>query len=196
MATRDLTDEEEHEIALEEDPSGDKSGTDMGVEARADHPNPVIRAVAEKDISSAIAVAGHPIHAMLVHFPIAFVVATLGVDILYWWTADPFWGQVGLWSAGAAFILGLLASIAGTAELLAVPGIRVRVASWNHAIAAMVLLAITATNAGIRIYGEGDILPNGLMLSALATLAVAFAGWHGGKLVFDHGVGLVISSRQ
>jgi uncharacterized membrane protein len=187
---------EEQEIAAEENPSSDKSGTENGIEARSDHPNPHIRAVAEQDISSAIAVAGHPIHAMLVHFPIAFVVATLGVDILYWWTADPFWVEVGLWSAGAAFGLGAIASIAGTAELLAVPGIRVRVASWNHAIAAMVMLAITAANAGIRIYGDEDILPNGLMLSALATMAVAFAGWHGGKLVFDHGVGLIISSRQ
>ena len=191
-----IGDEQEQEIAAEEDPSGDKSGTDVGIEARPDHPNPIIRDLAEKDISSTIAVAGHPIHAMLVHFPIAFVVATLGVDILYWWTADIFWVQVGLWSAGAAFVLGLLASVAGTLELLAVPGIRVRVASWNHAIAAMVLLAITAANAGIRIYGDEDILPNGLMLSALGTMAVAFAGWHGGKLVFDHGVGLIISSRQ
>ena len=186
----------EDEIKAEEDPSGDKSGMDNGLEASSDHPNPHIRDVADRDISSAIAVAGHPIHAMLVHFPIAFVVATLGVDILYWFTADPFWVQVGLWSAGAAFILGVLASVAGTAELLAVPGIRVRVASWNHAIAAMVMLAITTTNAGLRIYGGEDILPNGLMLSALSTMAVAFAGWHGGKLVFDHGVGLIISSRQ
>lgn len=189
------SDAQEQEIAAEEDP-GQGTPLEAGVEASADHPNPAIRSVAEQDISSSIAVAGHPIHAMLVHFPIAFVVATLGVDILYWWTADLFWVEVGLWSAGAAFIFGVLASVVGTLELLAVPGIRVRVASWNHAIAAMVLVAITAANAGIRIYGDHDILPNGLMLSALGTMAVAFAGWHGGKLVFDHGVGLIISSRQ
>lgn len=160
------------------------------------HPDPHIRAVAEKDISSTIAVAGHPVHAMMVHFPIAFVIATLGVDIFYWWTADPFWVQVGIWSAGAAFVFGVLAALAGTLELLAVPGIRVRVASWNHAVAAMVLLAIAAANAGLRITHPELILPSGLMLSVLASMATAFAGWHGGKLVFDHGVGLIISTRQ
>lgn len=165
-------------------------------EARTDHPNPAIRAVAEQDIGSAIAVAGHPIHAMMVHFPIAFVVATLGVDIFYWWTADLFWVQVGTWAAGAAFVFGILAAIAGTLELLAVPGIRVRVASWNHAIAAMVMLAIVGANAGLRIFQPELILPSGLMLSVLGTMAAGFAGWHGGKLVFDHGVGLIISSRQ
>ena len=179
-------DDEENEIAAEE----------AGPEARSDHPNPHIRALAEKDISSAIAVAGHPIHAMLVHFPIAFVVATLGVDIFYWWTADPFWVRVGTWSAGAAFVFGVLASVVGTLELLAVAGIRVRVASWNHAVAAMVLLAIVGTNAGLRLFMPEAILPSGLMLSVLGTMAAGFAGWHGGKLVFDHGVGLIISSRQ
>jgi uncharacterized membrane protein len=177
---------EEQEIAVEETPP----------EARADHPNPAIRDVAEKDIGSAIAVAGHPVHAMLVHFPIAFVIATLGVDIFYWWTADKFWVQVGLWSASAAFLLGVLASIVGTLELLAVPGIRVRVASWNHAVAAMVMVAIAGANAGLRLYNPDLVLPNGLMLSTLASMAVAFAGWHGGKLVFDHGVGLIISTKK
>jgi Predicted membrane protein len=133
---------------------------------------------------------------MLVHFPIAFVIATLGIDVFYWFTGDVFWRDVGVWSAGAAFIFGVLAAIVGTLELLAVPGIRVRVASWNHAIAAMVLLAIAGANAGLRIFWPETVLPNGLMLSVLASLATAFAGWHGGKLIFDHGIGLLISSRQ
>ncbi|SMQ85374.1 Uncharacterized membrane protein [Devosia lucknowensis] len=176
---------EEAEMALEE-----------GQEASADHPNPHIREVAEQDIGSAIAVAGHPVHAMLVHFPIAFVISTLGIDIFYWFTGDPFWLQVGTWSAGAAFVFGVLAAIVGTLELLAVPGIRVRVASWNHAIAAMVMLAIVGANAGLRMFWPETVLPNGLMLSVLGSMAAGFAGWHGGKLIFDHGVGLLISSKQ
>ncbi|MBD8065653.1 DUF2231 domain-containing protein [Devosia sp. PTR5] len=155
-----------------------------------------MRAVAEKDIGSAIAVAGHPVHAMLVHFPIALVVSTLGTDLFYWWTGDTFWLEVGTWAAAFAFIFGVVAALAGTLELLAVPGIRVRVASWNHAVAAMVLLAITAANAGLRIHMPDQVLPSGLALSLLSTMAAGFAGWHGGKLVFDHGVGLIISTRQ
>lgn len=166
------------------------------MEDKTETANPVIAEVAEKDASSMIAVAGHPLHAMMVHFPIAFIIATLGIDIFYWWSADPFWVQVGTWSAGAAFAFGVLAATAGTLELLAVPGIRVRVASWNHAVAAMVLLAIAGANAGLRINHPELILPAGLMLSVLASMATAFASWHGGKLVFDHGVGLIISTRQ
>jgi hypothetical protein len=132
---------EETEIAAEE----------AAPEASSSHPNPAIRAVADKDIGSAIAVAGHPVHAMLVHFPIALVICTLGIDGLYWVTGDPFWLRVGPVVGGFAFAFGLLASVAGTAELLAVPGIRVRVASWNHAIAAMTLLAVAGANWGLRL---------------------------------------------
>ena len=52
------------------------------------------------DAGSAVALVGHPIHVMMVHFPIAFVIATLGVDVFQSWSGDPFWVRVGLWSAG------------------------------------------------------------------------------------------------
>src|SRR6476660_3004267 len=84
------------------------------------------------DVGSAVALVGHPIHVMMVHFPIAFVIATLGVDVFYWWSGDAFWVRVGLWSAGMAFWTGVAASIVGIAELLLVPGIRALEASWSH----------------------------------------------------------------
>lgn len=103
------------------------------------------------DKGSAVALVGHPIHVMMVHFPIAFVIATFGVDVFYWWSGDTFWVRVGLWSAGIAFWTGVAASIVGTAELLLVPGIRALEASWSHAIAAMTLVAITGANWGLRL---------------------------------------------
>ncbi|CAH1655391.1 MULTISPECIES: DUF2231 domain-containing protein [unclassified Chelatococcus] len=158
--------------------------------------NPVIREVAKEPVESAVAVAGHPLHAMSVHFPIAFVIATLGCDIVYWWSADPFWVRAGLWSAGLAFIAGVGAGLIGTAELLLVRGIRIRVASWTHAIAGMMLIAIAGMNWGLRLADEAAVLPHGLMLSLLASIFTGLAGWHGGKLVFDHGVGLIISEKD
>jgi uncharacterized membrane protein len=159
--------------------------------------NPVVEEVNKHDTSSAIAAFGHPIHAMMVHFPIALVISTLGCDVFYWYSADPFWTRASLWSSGFAFWLGIAASIAGTAELLLVPGIRKRAASWNHAVAAVMLLSIGGMNWGVRIGdAEAVVLPLGLGLSALASVFVAIAGWHGGKLVFDHGIGIMISSKD
>jgi uncharacterized membrane protein len=157
--------------------------------------NPVTSRVAEKATESIVAVAGHPIHAMMVAFPIALTLTTLGSDLFFWWTGDVFWDRASLWACGAAFWLGIAAGIAGTAELLLVPGIRNRAASWTHAVAAMMLLSILGMNWGLRLHAdETAILPLGLALSGLGAVFVGLAGWHGGKLVFHHGIGLMISS--
>ncbi len=159
--------------------------------------SPVIKEVRQDDVSSAVAVAGHPIHAMSVAFPISLVLATLATDLFFWWSADPFWARAGLWTSGAGFCLGIFAGLAGTAELLLVRGIRRRPASWAHAVAAMMLLSVAGLNWGVRLDGgQAAILPFGLFLSFLGMLFVGLAGWHGGKLVFHHGIGTIISASD
>lgn len=158
--------------------------------------SPVIRKVAEKDISSAIAVAGHPVHAMAVHFPIALAIATLGSDVFYWWSADPFWVRCGLWAAGFAFLTGIGAGLVGTMELIFVPGIRARAASWTHAIAAMTLISVMGMNWGLRLTQPDAVLPLGLFLSVLGGALTGLAGWHGGKLILHHGVGIMVSDDE
>ena len=133
---------------------------------------------------------------MMVHFPIAFVIATLGVDVFYWWSGDAFWVRVGLWSAGMAFWSGVAASIVGTGELLLVRGIRLLEASWSHAVAAMTLVAIAGANWGLRLVDPAFDLAARPRPLGLASVMVGFAGWHGGKLVFDHGVGILISPKD
>ena len=162
---------------------------------RTPPPSEVLLELNRLDMGSAVALVGHPIHVMMVHFPVAFVVATLGVDVLYWWTGDAFWLRAGLWSAGAAFWTGVAASIVGTGELLLVRGIRLLEASWSHAVAAMTLVAIVGANWGLRLIDPASVLPHGLALSALSSVMVGFAGWHGGKLVFDHGVGILVTPK-
>jgi uncharacterized membrane protein len=163
---------------------------------RATTESPVLLELNRLDVGSAVAVVGHPLHVMMVHFPIAFVVATFGVDVFYWWSGDAFWLRVGLWSAGFAFWTGVAASIVGTGELLLVRGIRLLEASWSHAVAAMTLVAIAGANWGLRLTNIDAVLPHGLVLSGIASVMTGFAGWHGGKLVFDHGIGILVSPRD
>lgn len=168
----------------------------MAETSQTDAANPVIEQLEEKDKTSAVAVAGHPLHAMSVHFPIALVFGTLAVDVFYWFTADPFWLRVGLWSSGTAFGAGVAAGLVGTAELVLVPGIRARAASWAHAIAAITLISVAGANWGLRLIDPNVVLPHGMLLSVLAAILTGIAGWHGGKLIFDHGIGLMVSPKD
>jgi len=141
--------------------------------------------------ASRIAIIGHPVHAMTVAFPVALTFCTFGADALYWWTGDVFWARAGVWAAGTAFFFGLLAALSGTMELLLVPGIRIRSAAWTHAVIAVLLLSLLGANWGYRMTTgyETAVLPYGLLLSAFNVIVVAATGWHGGKLVFDYGLG-------
>ena len=53
-------------------------------------------------------IAGHPIHPMLIPFPIACFVLTLLSDLAFWKTSNEFWSTASLWLLG----IGLIASIA------------------------------------------------------------------------------------
>lgn len=153
--------------------------------------DPVEEKVSFHRTESKVALAGHPIHAMLVAFPIALTTCVLGADLFYWWTGDVFWARAALWAAGAGFLFGVLAGIAGTVELLMVPGIRGRSASWTHFIIAVMLLSILGANWGYRLTGfEQAVLPYGLLLSLFAVGFTGFTGWHGGKLVFEYQIGV------
>jgi uncharacterized membrane protein len=139
-----------------------------------------------------VAVAGHPIHAMLIPFPIALAFATLGSDFMYWWTGDAFFARAALWASGGAFWMGMLAALSGIVEVLAVPGIRRRGAAWSHGVAAVMLLSVVGANWGLRLRdAEAAVLPWGAFLSLMALGLVALAGWLGGKLVFEHQIGIV-----
>ncbi len=161
--------------------------TENSEKLRAD---PILSHRRFRETESRIAIASHPIHAMMVAFPITAAFGTFGSDLFYWATGDVFWARAALWAIGSGFVFGVLAGIAGAVELFAVPGIRVRAASWTHFILAMTLLSVLGGNWGLRLPDPvGAVLPYGVMLSALCVLMTGLTGWHGGKLVFDYQIG-------
>ena len=140
---------------------------------------------------TAMAIARHPIHPMVVPFPIAFLLGVVATDLAFLFTEDAFWARVSLWLVGAGAILGIGAGIVGTLEMLLIRGIRHRAAAWNHFIMAVMLLAVAFINWLSRLDDPlGAVHGSGLYLSLLGAFLVAVAGWLGGDLVFEHYVGL------
>lgn len=144
-----------------------------------------------------VAFFGHPAHAMLVPFPIAFLVSVLASDVAWWYWDDPFWARVSLWLAGGGALTGIFAGAVGTAELLAVRDIRRRAAAWSHFVVAVMLLSVGVANWGLRLVDmQAHIVPLGMYLSGLGVLLVGVAGWLGGTLVFEHQVGVLNEDEE
>lgn len=142
-------------------------------------------------IMSRAAIAGHPLHPMMIHFPVAALLGLVGADAGFLWTADPFWQRVALWLAGIGACGGWLASVAGMIDLLSVRRIRLKITAWCHAILAVMLLSLATFNWLLRYRDDYPELGLwGLYLSLLTALLIAMAAFLGGRLVYEHGVGV------
>ena len=71
-----------------------------------------------RGLPSTAAVLGHPIHPMLVPFPLAFLVGALATDLAASATRDPFWSRASAWLLGAGAVTGVLAGAVGSIDYL------------------------------------------------------------------------------
>lgn len=144
-----------------------------------------------RTVESRVAIRKHPVHPMLVVFPIAFLVVVAPLDLLALWSGLAFWAQMGAVLNGAGLAMGLVAAAVGLVDLLLIPAVRRHVSAWSHALAAVMLLAVAAGNLWLRWPDPvAAIWPWGLLLSSVMTVLVGVAGWLGGGLSFHHGIGV------
>lgn len=130
-------------------------------------------------------IAGHPIHPMLVPFPIAFFTATLVCDLVYRQNADPFWFTATQYLLAAGIVMALVAALAGFTDFLGDGRIRALAIAWAHMVGNLLLVGIQAFNWYLRDdLGSSAVLPTGLLLSLLAVLVMLVNGWLGWEMVY------------
>lgn len=144
-----------------------------------------------ESISSKMSIAGHPIHPMLIHFPVAALIGLIAADLAYVLTGDYFWARAGVWLVGVGVVGGWVSGSVGLLDLLLVDKIRRLITAWCHAILAVMLLSLATLNWMLRI-GQADaaILPWGLYLSLASGVLIGLTSFFGGQLVYDHAVGV------
>lgn len=115
---------------------------------------------------STASIAGHPIHPMLIPFPIAFFIATFVCDLVYWQTANAAWATAATWLLGAGLVMAALAAVAGLTDFLGDARIRALNDAWWHAGGNVVVVLIQLYSWYAR-YTEGTaaVVPKGLVLS-------------------------------
>ena len=143
-------------------------------------------------VATTAKIAGHPIHPMLVPFPIALLIGTFVSDLVFWSTADTFWARGSFWLLAAALVMSALAALAGFADFFGNSRIRKMGDAWQHMIANLAAVVVALINFVMR-WGPDPsqgVLPWGLLLSAVVVLLLLFSGWKGGALVYEHRVGM------
>ena len=136
-------------------------------------------------------IAGHPIHPMLIPFPIAFFVSTFVADLIYWQTGSAAWAAATVWLLGAGLIMAALAAVMGLIDVLGDVQIRNLSDAWLHAGGNVVAVVIELYNWYSRYdHGASAIVPTGLVLSLIVVLILLFTGWKGWGMIYKHHVGV------
>jgi len=136
-------------------------------------------------------ILGHPLHPMLVPFPIAFFAGALGADLMFASGQDPFWFRASLWLLGAGVVMALLAAVMGLIDVLGDAAIRALAIAWAHFLGNLTMVLIEAFN-WYRRYSMGSdaVLNTGLYLSLAAVLIMLVTGWLGWEMVYRRHVGI------
>jgi uncharacterized membrane protein len=146
-------------------------------------------------------IAGHPLHPMLVVFPVAFYTATAAALFTYALTSDAFYYRAAMVANVAGVVLALAAMIPGAIDLFSLPReSRARTKGLSHAGHALATTAVFAANAGVLIRGwVGRVMVDGrwdlgvtlpLSLAVIGLVLVVMTAVAGYALVQTHHLGI------
>jgi len=135
---------------------------------------------------------GHPVHPMLIVFPLGLLATAVLFDILYLITGNDLFPIVSYWNITAGILGGLAAALFGFIDWLAIPrGTRAKsVGAW-HGLGNVTVVVLFFLSWLLR-QNTVNYEPGGLALALSlvgASLAVV-TGWLGGELVDRLGVGV------
>ena len=139
---------------------------------------------------STLAIAGHPLHPMLVPLPLGLLVGAFVSDLACWRSGWGGFADFSTWLIGGGLATALLAAVAGLTDLVSEPRIRALSKAWWHMAAMVLAVMLSIANFAIRLHDGAAALPAGLALSAMVAVLLAFGGWMGGEMVFRHRVGV------
>ena len=137
-------------------------------------------------MESRIKLLGHPVHPMLIVYPLGLLSTAVLFDVLYVITGNVDLATFAFWALAAGLVGGLAAALFGLIDWLAIPkGTRARRIGAFHGGGNLVVVALFALSFVLRLDGSAyqpEILP---LLLGLAGAAIALVtAWLGGELVY------------
>jgi uncharacterized membrane protein len=134
---------------------------------------------------------GHPVHQMLIVFPLGLLAMAVIFDLLTIGLSQGYWSEIAYWMIAAGVITGLLAAPFGFIDWLAIPsGTRAKRIGAIHGAGNVVVVLLFGVSWLMR--SDAPQVPGALAL-ALSFAAGGLAlitGWLGGELVDRLAVGV------
>ena len=134
---------------------------------------------------------GHPVHQMLVVFPLGLLATAVMFDLIYLAGGGTTMAVVSYWMIAAGIIGGLIAAPFGWLDWFGIPtGTRAKAIGLWHGVGNVVVLLLFASSWLIRreLPERPDVIA--LTLSFMGAGLALITGWLGGELVDRLGIGV------
>jgi uncharacterized membrane protein len=136
-------------------------------------------------------ILGHPVHQMLIVFPLGLLATAVIFDIIYLVTENRRWTEIAFWMIGAGIVGGLIAALFGLIDWLAIPrNTRAKSIGLIHGASNVMVVALFAASWWLRQGAPDSPGMLALTLSFIAFVVAGVAAWLGGELVVRLGVGV------
>ena len=133
-------------------------------------------------------IAGHPIHPMLIPFPIVCFILTFVLDVLYTRGDMAVAGSTN-WLLGIGLVMAALAAVAGLTDFFGDKRIQ-GADAIKHMLANVTAVVLELVNLLLR-HGHPEFIGStGVYISGVVVLILVYSGWKGGDLVFRHEIGV------
>ena len=135
-------------------------------------------------------VGKHPLHSILVAFPIGLWIFSLVCDLTFRFASrDAVWHQMAWYTLVAGVIGAIVAAIPGLIDFFSITDPRAGKVGMTHLVLNAVLVVLYSVNPWIRtVLGPDAVLPVPLSVVGVAGLLVS--GWLGGEMVYVHRAGV------
>lgn len=138
---------------------------------------------------STASIGGHPLHPMIIPFPIVCFVGALICDLISMQTTNLFWATASLYLIGAGLVMAAVAATLGLIDFFGEPRIRALSDAWWHAGANILAVLLELYNFYLRYGGTEPRVPTtGLVISLIVVCILLFSGWKGWGMVYKHHV--------
>jgi uncharacterized membrane protein len=136
---------------------------------------------------------GHPIHPMLIVFPLGLLSTALAFDVVHWVRSnDTFFAQMACWLIAIGVCTGLVAAVFGFVDWLAIPkGTRAKTVGLWHGLGNVVVVGLFIVSWILRVTTDVAHPPGSAFVLDIIAVALALVtGWLGGELVDRLGIGV------
>ena len=135
---------------------------------------------------------GHPIHQMLIVFPLGLLATAVLFDVVWLIRDMPGWAAASYHMIAVGVVAGLVAAVFGFIDWLAIPAnTRAKRIGTLHGLGNVVVVLLFAASFWMRYAGD-PLVPGtaAIVLGILGALLALVTGWLGGELVDRLGVGV------